>query len=1281
MNIRQLFEVDRDPTRPLNEVINTEGSLDPRSEIDEYVFIPSTQEYLRTLIEGILDTAQGQSPDCLRGWISGFFGSGKSHFLKLSAALLENRPIRLPDGTEKRALEYAVARHKLDLPWERLAKDFRIQSVTVNLALAHGGGKLSQEMPLLYRLTSELNRAGGYSAVPHIAALEREIKKRKKWDAFLKAVRDHTASVGERKDDGSPFEWTDTGIRDYSSEAHRILEMTLPQVMPQYSNVRDYLRDREDERPSPESVIQLALDLANSLHKEMGRVLLCVDEVALYLRGKSGGFDGDRLREIQGLAETVKDKGRGRVFLFATAQLRVDTIDAEFSNLAEYVVFLRDRFPTGGRLALEERDIDTVVRERWLKKSESGPARDELTRLVKTHGGLLANAAKLRDESLVRETLPLTDEAAVVAYYPCLPFHIRLLQSILEALRGDQQIDQTAAQSRALLTSVRSLFDQRGARLADSEVGDLVTFDLVYDVIRDVVRKADSATDRWITETIASLGKSGSIPVVSVAKVVFLLQHLNPSGQRRLRVSAENVAALLYPRFGAPWEPHLKDVREACEKLVHEHFLADEPETGYRFYREQEQSFQKEVANQAIDEAKLRELLKSTLLQEARLLGLDTLSVKGGHKLDIALYVHHTPATLPNPLDPASALALHFLRPADSTPAKQTKVWAAHYASAPHVALWVLPGLSDAEDVARRVLKLESAIDAHVQKHGQQSRTLLKKEQQRLGEMKERLIPEAVRQALAAGTLIHRGLDAPLAATSQKPADHFRETMKEAVALVFEQLEDGCVVLDEAALRKVLAWRPPAPQPDYFATLKLFDSGGQPLLDRPFLKEVALAIQGRPEMERTGKAVLEKLSRAPYGWPERAIKAGIGALLRARRITVRLPDGSVVRSESDPKAEGWLTGTQQFVKSIFDLSDLNVSAEERQLLQRLFATAFERPGLDTLEKLEKEGPALLTGALSSAREALADLSGRNLPGAPLVQEHVTSLEAALQPDLAAGQLKALAVQLVKAPGSAVDPVAVVESRAALVRSVGKLRVQGKLGRIAQLKERLDVLYPAWLSRASGVPALVAGTAGTLRERAGTTSLLSEADSLLSDEAGCFAAYANDFAARHAARGDCLKEAVATVEHHSAWAGAPAAFQQEICSGFAFAQCPADGVITPQAAPDGRCPACRAGYGELLDHVDLIEARQAKALQRLDALAEPPSPEGKPTPPPGPPTPPPGPPPGPTPGPPTRHPSPTVTMKVASEDDLAQLFEKIQAIAKGALAKPRTVTVVFGEPEE
>jgi hypothetical protein len=421
MVIRQLFGPERDPTRPLNEVVNAETPIDPRSEIDEYVFTDHTRAYLRTLIDGLLDTSQGILPDCLRGWIAGFFGSGKSHFLKLAGALLENRTLALPSGEREGALEYAIGRHGLDLPWERLAREFRIRAVTVNLAMAFGGGKQAQQRPLLYRLASEINRAWGHSAVPHVAAIEREIRRAGRWKAFLEAVREETERTRDLDLEGAPYEWEHEHVRHMASEAHRLLEVVLPAILPRYrANPRAVLADKESEEPTPQGVVGLAVEFAKSLHPELGRVLLCVDEVALYLRG-SAGFDADRVREVQGLAEAVKAHGTGRVFLLTTAQLRVDTIDSAFRGLSEYVVFLRDRFPAGGRLELEERDIDTVVRERWLRKDPGSPGHGALEGLVRDHGGRLAGAAKLREENLIQTADGLTDARAVLAYYPCLP--------------------------------------------------------------------------------------------------------------------------------------------------------------------------------------------------------------------------------------------------------------------------------------------------------------------------------------------------------------------------------------------------------------------------------------------------------------------------------------------------------------------------------------------------------------------------------------------------------------------------------------------------------------------------------------------------------------------------------------------------------------------------------------------------------------------------------------------------------------------------------------------
>ena len=250
------------------------------------------------------------------------------------------------------------------------------------------------------------------------------------------------------------------------------------------------------------------------------------------------------------------------------------------------------------------------------------------------------------------------------------------------------------------------------------------------------------------------------------------------------------------------------------------------------------------------------------------------------------------------------------------------------------------------------------------------------------------------------------------------------------------------------------------------AALKLFDDGGQPLLDRPFLKEILLSLQGRPEAKRTGKALLESFDEPPHGWPERAVKAGFGALLRARRLTARLTDGSVIRSETDPKAENWLTGTQAFNKSVLELSDLNITPDERKLLAKIFADVFDRPGLDTIEKLEKDGPAVLDVWLTNTRESLADLRGRQLPGADGVEALATVLQAATEPDLAAGKLKQLAAAGLKA-GKDGDSLAALRAHVEVVQATSRLRSQNKLGLLADVRSRTTKLYPAWIAEGGG----------------------------------------------------------------------------------------------------------------------------------------------------------------------------------------------------------------------
>src|SRR3954467_2411563 len=86
MLIKNLFE--RDIFRPINGVVKAD-QLDDSSvwqELDEFVVTRELDQHLRKFVAWYLeavDQAKSAPTGKMGVWISGFFGSGKSHFLKV----------------------------------------------------------------------------------------------------------------------------------------------------------------------------------------------------------------------------------------------------------------------------------------------------------------------------------------------------------------------------------------------------------------------------------------------------------------------------------------------------------------------------------------------------------------------------------------------------------------------------------------------------------------------------------------------------------------------------------------------------------------------------------------------------------------------------------------------------------------------------------------------------------------------------------------------------------------------------------------------------------------------------------------------------------------------------------------------------------------------------------------------------------------------------------------------------------------------------------------------
>ena len=117
-------------------------------------------------------------------WISGFFGSGKSHFLKMLSYLLENREV-----AGKRAIQYLVENDQIKEPVlledMKLAANTPTDVVLFNIdSKSEQSGKQTKDAIVLVFLKVFHEMQGFYGSMPHVAELERQLSEDGHYEEF-----------------------------------------------------------------------------------------------------------------------------------------------------------------------------------------------------------------------------------------------------------------------------------------------------------------------------------------------------------------------------------------------------------------------------------------------------------------------------------------------------------------------------------------------------------------------------------------------------------------------------------------------------------------------------------------------------------------------------------------------------------------------------------------------------------------------------------------------------------------------------------------------------------------------------------------------------------------------------------------------------------------------------------------------------------------------------------------------------------------------------------------
>ena len=183
MSIKDIFV--KDIGRKINPVIKV-SDVDEEAtifqELDEYVVTNEIDKNFDKLYKGITEGLKGNK-DHMGVWISGDFGSGKSHFLKIVSFLLKNRNVCGKDSVEYLRDKVSPGVYQMMQAVGR--RD--IDTILFDIDAKSKNGK--DEDGMVRTFASVFNEMLGLSSVLSVAELERYLISIDKYDSFKESYR------------------------------------------------------------------------------------------------------------------------------------------------------------------------------------------------------------------------------------------------------------------------------------------------------------------------------------------------------------------------------------------------------------------------------------------------------------------------------------------------------------------------------------------------------------------------------------------------------------------------------------------------------------------------------------------------------------------------------------------------------------------------------------------------------------------------------------------------------------------------------------------------------------------------------------------------------------------------------------------------------------------------------------------------------------------------------------------------------------------------------------
>lgn len=533
MKNREIFQRDPATTKLLNDGVaavtesaNTKEIETLRYELEHFVCEGQYKGGFIRILESYLGNADSTVQPA--AWVSGFFGSGKSHLLKMLRHLWVDTRFE-SDGATARGLTQ-LPDEASDLLRELDTLGKRCGGIHAAAGTLPSGGGESVRLAVLSIILGSLGLPSSLPQAQFCLWLQKN-------DIYEK-VKAFVKSAG----------------KDFQSELHDlyvspILGQALldadPAFAPDLKQARVVLRAQFPvvKDVSTEEFIRI-ISKVLSTNGEIPCTVIVLDEIQLFI-----GDSAKRSTDVMEIAEAICKQLNSRVLFIGAGQTAL-------AGSVPLMQRLRDRFTIP--VELSDSDVETVTRRVVLAKKAD--KRKAIENTLNAYAGEID-----RQLSGTRIGTRTEDRAIIVDDYPLLPVRRRFWEHTLRAI----DIPGTSSQVR---TQLRIVYDAV-KKMAEKPLGTVMPADFIFDQLQpDLLRTG--VLLREIDETVRNL--DDGTPEGKLAKricgLVFLIRKLprEEVADIGVRATPETLADLLISDLANDGTNLRKEIPLILDKLVEE---------------------------------------------------------------------------------------------------------------------------------------------------------------------------------------------------------------------------------------------------------------------------------------------------------------------------------------------------------------------------------------------------------------------------------------------------------------------------------------------------------------------------------------------------------------------------------------------------------------------------------------------------------------------------------------------------------------------------------------